>query len=208
MKFDDLVKLTSQLQCFSTQFLCAGEDPRQIRLQLDRWSKAGKVLRIHKGLYTLADEYRKVPIEPAYIAQHLHGPAYVSLQYALSWYHLIPEDVPLVTCVTTARPKEIHTALGFFRYRHIKPDYFRGFHSVSLTTGDEVLFALPEKALLDLVYLTPGADSIEYIHEMRLQNTEEFNIDRLRSLCSVFSGKKMQHACVVIESFVTGEQRN
>jgi hypothetical protein len=165
------------------------------------------VLRIHKGLYTLADEYRKVPIEPAYIAQYLHSPVYVSLQYALSWYHLIPEDVPLVTCVTTGRPKEIHTPLGSFRYRHIKPYYFRAFQSVALSTGEEVMFAFPEKALLDLIYLTPESDSIEYLNGLRLQNLEVFDTHRLKSVCGIFSGRKMQHACSVIESFMEREQR-
>ncbi len=206
MKFEELVRLTSDLQCFSTQFLFAGKDPRQVRLQLNRWSRSGKVVRIHKGFYTLADEYRKIPIEPAYIAQQLHGPSYVSLQYALSWYHLIPEEVPLVTSVTTDRPKELHTAFGVFRYRHIRPEYFCGFQDISLASGDKAFFSLPEKALLDLVYLTPGSDSREYIKGLRLQNLENFDNDRLEEQCSFFPGRKMQHACEIIESYIEEEQ--
>lgn len=208
MKFDDLVRITSDLQCFSTQFLMAGEDPRQIRLQLDRWSKAGKVVRIHKGLYTLAREYRKVPVEPAYIARNLYTPSYVSLQYALSWHHLIPEYVSVVTCITSGRPKEISTPLGSFRYHHIKQNYFRGFKSVPLASGDAALLALPEKALLDLIYLTPHSDSQEYIRELRLQNLDNIDIYRLREECSTFSGKKMAHACSIIESLIEGERED
>jgi len=202
MKFDDLVRITSNLQCFSTQFLMAGENQRQIRLQLNRWSKAGKIVRIHKGLYTLADEYRKVHIEPAYIARNLNKPSYVSLQYALSWYHLIPEYVPVVTCVTSNRPKEIHTPLGSFRYHHIQPAYFRGFQSAALASGDSALLAHPEKALLDLIYLTPKSDSQEFIQELRLQNFDNLTVNTLREECSHFTGKKMHRACTIIESFI------
>ena len=42
--------------------------------------------------------------------------------------------------------------------------------------------ATPEKALLDLVHLTPGADSPAYLRELRLQNLERLDLGELRRL--------------------------
>jgi hypothetical protein len=73
---------------------------------------------------------------------------------------------------------------------------------VPLNSGDTALFALPEKALLDLIYLTPHSDSQEYIRQLRLQNLDTINMQRLREECDTFSGAKMAHACAIIESFI------
>ena len=40
----------------------------------------------------------------------------------------------------------------------------------------------PEKALLDLIYLTSGADSEGYIRALRLQNLDQLDIERLTTL--------------------------
>ncbi len=82
MNFSDLVKKIGELPYFGTSFLAAGESLSQIRLQLSRWVRDGKVVRLHKGLYVLAEPYRKVKPEPFAIANALKSPSYVSLQSA------------------------------------------------------------------------------------------------------------------------------
>ena len=103
--------------------------------------------------------YRKVKAESFYIANVLKPHSYLSLQSALSWYGLIPEFVPVVTSVSTARPQSIETPLGKFEYRHISKDYFWGYQQLELANKQTAFVARPEKALLDLVYLTPGGDT-------------------------------------------------
>lgn len=202
MKWNRLVQLTADMQCFSTQFLFAGDDPRQIRLQLNRWSNEGRLIRITRGLYTLSDTYRKAPIEMPVIAQNLCRPSYVSLQSALSWYHMIPEIVPSTTSITTARPKRLDTPLGTFIFRHISAKYFHGFSHIELPSGTRTSFASPEKALLDLVYLTPGGDSMEYLRELRLQNLERIDTGNLRANADIFTSKKIERACQHIEELI------
>jgi len=136
------------------------------------------------------------------IAQNLCRPSYVSLQSALSWYQMIPEFVPTTTSITTARPKRIDTPLGTFFFRHIKTQYFRGFSQIELSSGTRTQFASPEKALLDLVYLTPGGDSMEYLKEIRLQNLERIDIEKLRVCAGIFSSKKIERACQHIVNLI------
>jgi predicted transcriptional regulator of viral defense system len=170
MVFDGLLQLAGNLPCFSARFLAAGENLAQVRLQLARWVRSGRIIKLHKGLYTLAAPYRKIQPDSFHISNALKAPSYVSLQSALSWHGLIPEFVPAVTAVTTTRPQILPTPLGRFEYRHISSDMFWGFQRVELPARQEAFVADPEKAILDLVYLTPGGERPEFLRELRLQN--------------------------------------
>jgi len=45
---------------------------------------SGKVLELRRGLYTLSDTYRKVPVHASAIAHALYPPSYLSLEWALA----------------------------------------------------------------------------------------------------------------------------
>jgi len=194
MKFEQMVNKVSDLPFFTTGFLAADEKLVQIRLQLSRWVKDGRVIRINKGLYTLAKPYRKVDPEPFTVANALKSPSYVSLQSALSWYGLIPEFVPVTTSVTTARPQVIETPLGRFEYRHVKTGMFQGYERVRVSSVQDAFVASAEKAILDLVHLTPGADSYEYLKELRLQNMDVIDMKKLQQRASSAGSPKLQRA--------------
>jgi len=199
MKFIGLLNKVSDLSVFTVRFLAAGENLAQIRLQINRWVKDGKIVRIHKGLYTLAEPYRKVTAEPFCIAKSLKQASYVSLHSALSWYGMIPEFVPAVTSITTGRPQTIETPLGRFEFRHVSKKYFWGYQQIELKFGQTAFIACPEKALLDLIYLTPGGDEIEFIEELRLQNFEQINRAELHEFTGRFQSPKLSRALDNIE---------
>lgn len=202
MVFEDLIKLTADLPCFSTRFLAAGRNLCQVRLQLARWVKSGKIIKIGKGLYTLAPIYRKVKPEPFCISANLKSHSYVSLQSALSWYGIIPEFVPAVTAVTTSRPQIIETPLGRFEYHYISKSFFWGYRQVQLSDNQTAFIAQPEKALLDLVYLTPGGEKMEFLEELRLQNLEKLDKNVLREFANKSQKPKLQRAAKNIESII------
>jgi len=102
------------------------------------------------------------------IASRIRKPSYVSLQSALSYHGAIPESAHAVTSVTTARPGRFETSLGDFSYRHVGPGLFWGYREVEAGEGERAYVALPEKALLDLFYFTPGAIGSPFVHELRL----------------------------------------
>ncbi|MBL7107425.1 MAG: type IV toxin-antitoxin system AbiEi family antitoxin domain-containing protein [Phycisphaerae bacterium] len=199
MKFVNLLEKVSVLPVFTVRFLSAGENLAQIRLQINRWVKDGRIIRLHKGLYTLAEPYRKVTSEPFSIANSLKQASYVSLQSALSWYAMIPEFVPAVTSITTGRPQTIETPLGRFEFRHVSKKYFWGYQQVELKFGQTAFIAHPEKALLDLIYLASGGDEIEFIEELRLQNFEQINRAVLREFVERFQSPKLNRALANIE---------
>ena len=206
MKFIDLLEKVSDLPVFTVRFLAAGGNLAQIRLQISRWVKDGKIIRLHKGVYTLAEPYRKVAPEPLCIANSLKQASYVSLHSALSWCGMIPEFVPAVTSITTGRPQTIETPLGRFEFRHVSKKYFWGYRQIELKIGQTAFIAHPEKALLDLIYLTPGSDTIEFIEELRLQNFEQINIAVLCEFTERFHSPKLNRALDNIERILDRDE--
>ena len=65
---------------------------------------------------------------------------------------------------------------------------FYGYRQLELSSGQQAFIACPEKALLDLIYLQPGGDSPAYLESLRLQNLEQFDLDKLH-LYAEESGK-------------------
>lgn len=202
MKFDELLKKVGDLPCFTTMFLAAGQNLSQVRLQLNRWVKDGRLIKLQKGTYTLAEPYIKLKPELFAIANNLKSPSYVSLQSALSWYGLIPEFVPAITSVTTGRPGVISTSLGRFEFRHVDKDFFWGYSEVKLSEKQNAFIALPEKALLDLVYLTAGGDKKEFLDELRLQNNEKLDKNIFRQFMEKSNSPKLKRAVFNIESII------
>lgn len=190
------------MACFSTRFLAAGENLAQVRLQLARWVKDGRLVKVRKGIYTLAEPYRKVRPEKFCVANALKTPSYVSLQSALAWHGLIPEYVPVTTGVTTGRPQVLETPLGRFEYRHVSKSLFWGYKKVDMTQGQQAFIADGEKALLDLVYLTPGGDSEDYLAELRLQNLEKLRKETLRQYAQKTTSQKLKRAVRRIEAII------
>lgn len=86
------------------------------------------------------------------------------------------------------------TSEGTFVYRHIKKDFFKGYMSIVESNNQSVYVALPEKSLLDLIYLTPGGDRLEYLQELRLQNTEKLNKEKLLELAEESGSQKLMAA--------------
>jgi len=175
MKFTTLLERAGGLPVIDSRTLRSwGEDPAAISVQLSRWVRHGKLVPLRRGVYLLPTALRRRHPPPEYIANLLVLPSYVSLERGLSFHGLIPESVPLIQSVTPMRPMTFPTAVGTFQYRHVKQDWFFGYTETQIGP-ESALIALPEKALLDTVYLSRGAFPPERLDEMRLQNLEHLD---------------------------------
>jgi predicted transcriptional regulator of viral defense system len=177
MEFGRLLAIAGAEPVFETGLLLAGDvDPNDVRRQMSRWTDAGRLYQLRRGVYALAPPYQKVKPHPFLIANRLVRGSYVSCQSALAQYGMIPEYVPVVTSVTTARPAHWQTPLGEYDYRHIQPKRLRGYQRLDLGGVQWALVATPVKALLDLIYLFPGGDTPGYLRELRLQNVASLDL--------------------------------
>jgi predicted transcriptional regulator of viral defense system len=108
---------------------------------------SGLFLKLRNGFYVLKDSHPSHYL----IANKLYQPSYVSLEYALSHYGIIPETVYGVTSVTTKATREFETPVGSFSYQRIKQGAFTGY-TLRQIHGEKVLIAEAEKALADYLY--------------------------------------------------------
>jgi len=203
MDFNELLQIVGEEPVFETALLLAGDvDSNDVRRQLSRWVRAGRIYQLRRGIYALAPPYQKGNPHPFVVANSMVTASYVSGQSALAFYELIPEYAPVVISVTTTRPARWTTPLGNFAYRHIRSSLFSGYQRSPLGARDFAFVAKPEKALLDLIYLTPQADSLEYLTELRLQNLQRLEITELRRQADLFGRPKIDRAVARLENLV------
>jgi predicted transcriptional regulator of viral defense system len=195
MEFEELLHIVGQEPVFPTGLLLAGDvDPDHIRRQLVRWADSGKVYQLRRGLYALAPPYQQVKPHPFLVANHLVRPSYVSLQSALAYYGMIPEYVPTTTSVTTDRPRAFDTPLGKYSFRHIKKERFFAYRVEQAAENQEAFLAVPEKALLDQVYLRAGGDAAAYLKSLRLQNLDQLDTYALKDIARRAGSPKLERA--------------
>jgi predicted transcriptional regulator of viral defense system len=104
-------------------------------------------IKIRNGLYALRAE----PPQEEAIANRLYAPSYISFEYALARYGIIPESVYAITSATTRLTREFIVNNKSFLYSKIKKQAYRGYRTEK-AGGMTVLIAEPEKALVDYLY--------------------------------------------------------
>lgn len=142
--------------------------------RLNEWQKKGYITKIIKGWYIFND----ISINENILFQvsnSLRPPSYISLESALSFYNIIPEQTFTVTAITTLKTIEYNTLKGIFSYKTIKPDLFFGYTIIPQTKGRPILMAELEKALLDFLYLNSTINNSDAMEALRL------NIEILKS---------------------------
>lgn len=198
MKFQDAVQIISDEPLFETGLLLAGNvDPADVRRQLSRWTRNGRIHQLRRGLYVLAPPWRKRHPHPFLVANRLAPGSYVSGLSALAFAGAIPEYVAEVTSITPGRPGVRTTPLGRFSFRHLKGSMMFGYRLTDLGQGQFAFVAEPEKAILDIVHLHPGGDHKAYLEELRL-DLDALRPDLLEVLAAMAGTPKLARAARVL----------
>ncbi len=135
------------------------------------------IIRIKKGIYVFGERYRRRPFSREVLANMIYGPSYISLDYALHYYGMIPERVEAVTSVTCSRGRRFSTPVGLFIYRGISMNAYQiGIDQVVLERGRTFLIAVPEKALSDKIHDDRGT-RVRTHTEMRAYLLDNLRID-------------------------------
>ena len=198
MKFHEAVDIVSDEPLFETGLLLAGDvDPADIRRQLSRWNRSGRIHQLRRGLYVLAPPWRKQHPHPFLVANRLAPGSYVSGLSALAFAGAIPEYVAETTSVTAGRPGLRTTPLGRFSFRHLKGALMFGYRRVALGNAQSAFVAEPEKAILDIVHLHPGGDHRSYVEELRL-DLHALRLGRLEAFAAIAATPKLARAARVL----------
>lgn len=114
---------------------------------LETYTRKGLFVRLKKGLYVLKYSF---PGEEE-IANALYKPSYISFEYVLSRYGIMPEMVYVVTSATIKPTREFLVSEKEFSYLTIKKPTFTGY-SLLKEEKRSYLMADPEKAFVDYLY--------------------------------------------------------
>jgi predicted transcriptional regulator of viral defense system len=206
MRFSELLARARDLPVVDSKTLRTwGAEPRALSVQLSRWTRQDKLVPLRRGVYLLAPAWRRRELPAEYLANLLVVPSYVSLERALAFHGLIPESVPLVQSITLRRPMTFRTAEEDFEYRHVKKEWFFGYRETAVGSGS-ALIATPEKALLDLVYLSHGPFSVERVDELRLQPGDTLNPRALVRLAAG-RGDRLESAARTMAAWIRRNRR-
>ncbi len=167
-------------------------DPCFHRRRLNEWQDKGYIRKVIKGKYIFSDLEinENILFE---ISNKIHRPSYVSLEMALSYYHLIPESTYAITAVSSRRPGNYETPLTNFSYRKIKPTLFFGYKLVQ-NNGKWFKIAGVEKTILDYFYLNPHLVSQSDFESLRINTkafVEQTDKEKLFTYLQRFSQKKL-----------------
>lgn len=171
------------------------KSPRNKMLAMNR---KGEIERLKRGLYiNVQDEL----ISKELIANHLYGPSYVSMEWALAFYGLIPERVFTLRSMTIKRSRTFNTFLGVFDFVTCPISYFSiGIQQKEGLNNYVFLIATPEKAICDIVFATPNL-KIQSVKALKIYLSENLRMDMsiLKTLnkdiigeCMVVGKKKEQ----------------
>jgi len=172
------------------------KDYNSPRDKISRMIRKKEIIQVKKGLYTLSPEFG-APVNLRVLANLVYGPSYISLEYALSYWGLIPEKVEEITCMTNKRNKVFETPVGRFSYKYLENSKFSaGVERISDENGS-FLIASKEKAICDRVALVKGIDAgdmDEFLEaELRLDMDELPGLDTelVREIARVYKKKSV-----------------
>ena len=174
-----------RLACFSIEQVKAIY-PAFNRSNFHQWQKNGYIISLRKGWYAFADLIQE-PDYARYFANKIYSPSYISLHTALSFYGIIPEAVIAITSVTTQKTCSYNNEFGQYTYQTIQPDLYWGFEPKTMLDGKQYMMAVPEKALMDLLYLYPQYRTEDDFRDLRLDEDwlqEELDKSRLEDFAT------------------------
>ncbi|PKP37028.1 MAG: hypothetical protein CVT97_07220 [Bacteroidetes bacterium HGW-Bacteroidetes-14] len=142
--------------------------------------REGKIVRLKRGQYIVSDKISRELISPELIANHIYGPSYVSMESALRFYGLIPEQVFSVRSMTTNRSRRFTNSIGIFEYITVNERYYSvGIKQQIVEDRYTFLIASPEKALCDMITATPRL-KLQSVKAMQIYLEEDLRFDITR----------------------------
>ncbi len=165
---------------------------RSPRVKIGSMLKKREIIRIKKGLYILSPEYGG-EIDKLVLSNLIYGPSYVSLEYALSYWGLIPERVEVITGVTNKRNKTFETPIGNFSYRYVNNQVFPLGRVLIREKESSFIIASKEKSLCDQIgsikQIRTIQDVISYLEtdlRIDLEEIEDLDTNLLMTLSDCY----------------------
>ncbi|MBQ0059303.1 MAG: hypothetical protein KBS83_05020 [Lachnospiraceae bacterium] len=174
----------------SEQLLFENRNLANAQAHVQAMVKKGVIISLKRGLFET-----DVNTPGFVLANSMLGPSYLSFEYALAYYGMIPERVCTYTSAVCGRNKtiEYENRFGVFTYRDVPENVFPYYYTRELFGERPYLIANREKALCDqLSTISPIRgikDFREYLFDgMRLDEDifEELDFTKIRRIAPMY----------------------
>lgn len=197
------------LSIFSHEMICSVLEKSfsNVNEKISNLVRNGDLIRLKKGFYTFSKLYQNRPLDLISIANNLYVPSYVSFDYALSYYGMIPERVSEVTSATSKNEKLFDTHIGRFSYKKVNiKAYSLGIDWLYDENEGGRFIATPEKALCDKIKYDRGIGTltqtsmIEYLkYDLRIDITTPLNYELIEIISTAYKSKNLKTLAIIVK---------
>ena len=194
MNFWQLRNQFYDLVCFNINQVYAWQ-PDFEKNNLTRWAKQNLLVKLRNSWYSFP-EHLKIPNIQYFVSNKIYNHSYISLHSALAFYGIIPEAIAQTTAVSSLKKANFENIFGSFSYQQVLPELMFGYEQKSFLNKQSLIFASPEKAILDLLYLYPQYNNKQEIKELRFDEEfmqEDLNTERLNEFAEKFQSKTVRN---------------
>lgn len=179
--------------------------------KINKLKKDGLIETLKRGLYLHKSPFVQYLISKEIIANTLLSPSYISFDYALYFYGLIPESVYDVTSATTKRSKNFTTTTGTYNFRQIKKELYPIGLKIESTKNGNFIIASKEKALCDKIYYTKNvqitskktmSEFLEDDLRIDMEELEDCDIKVFEKYYEISKSKKIKLLLLVVEDII------
>lgn len=203
------LKNSLPLSIFSHEMLFALLEKKvsNVNEKISTLVKNGELVRLKKGFYTFSKLYHTKPIDFISVANALYTPSYVSFDYALSYYGMIPERVSEITSATSKNQKLFDTPVGRFSYKKVPIQaYSLGVDWIYDEEEGGRFIATPEKALCDKIRYDRGIGTltqsamISYLkYDLRIEIDKDLDTELIYIIATAYRSKNLKTLAIVLE---------
>lgn len=157
----------------------SGLNDASLKVSLSRLVKNKGLIKISHRLYALPDaiiNWEEVAIES-------YHPSYLSFEWVLANHNILSQQPASLTLATLKRSKNLETCQNTIIYRHLQERLFWGYER-----KEKTLAAFPEKALIDLAYLSLNGYAKFDPEEM---NLKLLNKNKIKQFLNKINNKKL-----------------
>jgi len=157
---ENMINTTAMLKDELKEYVNPMEKIRQL-------VKAGELVSFARGLY---ETDRSIP--GYYLAPIIYGPSYLSFEFALAYYSLIPEGAYNFTSATfeKKKAKQYDTPYGTFTYRDVPSEAYPAGIILHTENGYGFQIASAEKAICDELYKLPPLKNRSELERMLFED--------------------------------------
>ena len=170
----------SNVTLYNGELMSLLKEYKSPQMKIASIEKKEEIIRLKRGLYVVNGADYGKPVSRALCSNRIYCPSYLSLQWALCYYTLIPERTYELTAITTKRSRVFHNDLAKFSYYMVNDNWFPIGIDIGIENGANFLVASPEKALCDMILVDPYLPSKSIIGlERYLEEDLRFDTDAL-----------------------------